>query len=436
VHHTQHRILLRRTLFILLLVLLAFSITPRALQAQAIIRGDRVYSGEVIDNDVIMSGDDVRLAGTVRGNAFITGRTVTVDGDIEGSLFVIGQRVTINGAVVGSAYVTAVSARLGSTGAIGQNLYFLGVSLATDPTSQIGRDLNGLSLGAYLQGSVGRETQLIAGLVQFLGMFMDLALGPAPTPLQVAALSGRPPGFGQITLPGNVYIDLIGQAIDPAQAEPATVNQSALVGQWFLDQLIELLPLLIVGLIAYWFLRRPLDAAAGAIRSRPLPALGIGLVGLVLSASIIGAFILVFLLILMLGIWLGTISLWNVSWLFWSVAFPLASLVFSLFMIFLNHGTKVIVAYAVMTYAVNRFAPQAGRYRWVWFILGLVIFTLLRAIPILGWIISVLVTAWGIGAAWLAWRGRRHLIPVDAESVPEPAEVSIGESPLTTKSGE
>jgi hypothetical protein len=214
------------------------------------------------------------------------------------------------------------------------------------------------------------------------------------------------------------------------------VNQSALVGQWFLDQLIELLPLLIVGLIAYWFLRRPLDAAAGAIRSRPLPTLGIGLVGLVLSASIIGAFILVFLLILMLGIWLGTISLWNVSWLFWSVAFPLASLVFSLFMIFLNHGTKVIVAYAVMTYAINRFAPQADRYRWVWFILGLVIFTLLRAIPILGWIISVLVTAWGIGAAWLAWRGRRHLIPVDAESVPETAEVSIGESPITNKPGE
>lgn len=430
---TNRRSRTSQLVFILILILLAFTITPRSLLAQAIVRGDRVYSGEVIDNDVIMFGDDVRLAGTVLGNAFITGRSVTIDGNIEGSLFVIGQRVTINGVVDGSAYVTAVSARLGSTGVIGQNLYFLGVSIATDQTSQIGRDLNGVSLGAYLQGAVGRNTNLIAGLVQFLGMFMDLALGPTPAPLQIAALAGRPPGFAQISLPGDVYIDVIGQATDQAQDDPEVVNQGELIGQWFLDRLRELLPLLIVGLIGYWFLRKPLDAAAEVIHTRPLRALGIGLVGLVLSASVIGAFILVFILILMTGIWLGTISLWNVSWLLWSVAFPLTALVFSLFIIFLNYGTKAIVAYAVTVYVVNRFAPRADRFRWLWFILGLAIFILLQAIPILGWVIGVIVTAWGIGAAWLAWRGRRSAAPPDVDAMPLPTEVMIDEPPAPTK---
>jgi hypothetical protein len=403
---TIHRSKLWHILIILVLILFGFTITPQATLAQTIVRGDSLLSGEVIENDVVMFGDDVQLSGTVVGNAFITGQNITIDGTVEGSLFAIGQRITINGSVDGSAYLTSLTARLGSTGSVGQNLYFIGVSISTESGSQIGRDLNGVSLGAYLQGSVGRETSLIAGLIQFLGMFMDTTLGPAPGPLQVATLSNRAPGLGQFLLPGDYVIDILGQASTPEQESQPVQTQGELVAEWFLDRLRDLLPLLTIGLISYWLLRKRLEAASSALKARPLPALGIGLIGLFIAGSVIAAFILVYILILMLGIWLGTITLWNMAWLLWTVAFPFVSLVFALFMIFLNYGTKAIVVYAGTTWITNRFMPQAERYRLIFFVLGLIIFILLRAIPILGWIISIVVTAWGLGAAWLAWRSR------------------------------
>lgn len=410
------RAALMRGIAVSLLILIGLSIAPRTLFAQSIIRGDTVLSGEVIDNDVVMSGDAVQLSGTVKGNAFIIGRDVVVDGDVEGSLFVIGQRVTINGTVGGGAYVIAVSSRLGATGSVGQNLYYLGISFVSERGSQVGRDLVGLSLGAVLQGTVGRETRLIAGLLQFVNLFFDFALGPTPTPL-VAAVAARAPGLGQIVLPGEVVIDVIGQTVDSSQ--PPDPAQASPTLDWLMARLREFLPLLIVGLIGYWFLRDRLEQSVVPIRTRPLVALGYGLVGLVLFAAVLVALLLVFFLIFMTGMWIGRTTFWNVAWLFWSIAFPLAALVFSLLMAFFNYGTKAIVSYALMGYLVDRFIPRAGRFRWLLLIVGLVLYVGLRAIPTLGWVIGVLVTAWGIGGAWLAWRARRTmpLIYADATGI-------------------
>ena len=399
-----------RGLAILILLLACLSLAPQRLFAQSIIQGDQLDSGEVIENDVVMNGDEVVLAGTVKGNAFITGRDIVIDGTIEGSLFAIGQRVTLNGSVEGSAYVIAVSSRLNSTSQIGQNLYFVGVSLVSEPGSQVGRDMVGLTLGAILQGSVGRDTKLIAGLLQFANLFFDFALGPSPMP-SIAGRIGRAPGLGQFILPGEIVFDVVGQTVNTTQlAQPAS-TQDDLVADWFLARLREFLPLLIIGLIGYWFRRRWLEEASTVIKARPLPTLGLGLVGLVLSGAIVGALLLVFVLIIMTGIWIGQATFWNLSWLLWSIAFPFTALVLAVFLAFLNYGTKVIATYAGATFLFDRFAPRAGRVRWLLMILGLVVYVLLRSIPILGWVISILVTAWGIGAAWTVWRNRRALAP-------------------------
>ena len=71
---------IRRILFLLLLILLTIAWAPQAALAQAIIRGDEIPAGEVVDNDVILSGNVVLLAGGVNGNAFFAGRGVVMDG--------------------------------------------------------------------------------------------------------------------------------------------------------------------------------------------------------------------------------------------------------------------------------------------------------------------------------------------------------------------
>lgn len=423
---TSHARAIRHALLIALLACLGLLLAPRTAWAQAIIRGDTIADGEVVENDVILFGDVVRLAGTVEGNAFISGRDVVIDGHVEGSLFAIGQQITLNGTVDGGVYLLGVAARLGSTASVGQNLYFVGVSLVTERGSQIGRDLNGLSLGALLAGSVGREMRLLVGLVQFVNLFFNTALGPTPDVLP--ALAGRVPGLGQIVLPGEVYIDIIGQNTFAAQDGQPLPTQSELILDWLMARLREFLILLVVGLAGYWFLRRPLEASARVMQRRPWYTLGIGLVGLILAGAVAGAFILVFILILMTGLWIGRATFWNLTWLLWSLAFPFTALLFALLMVFLNHGTKVITTYAWTTFLVDRFAPRAGRVRWLWLVLGLVVYVLLRAIPTLGWVISVLVTAWGIGAAWLAWR-QRKLPPAAVVAEPLPAPAGLPDIP-------
>jgi hypothetical protein len=146
--------------------------------AQAIIRGDEIPAGEVVDNDVILSGDvRLHLAGEVNGNAFVAGREVVIDGHVTGSVFAIAQRITINGAVVGGAYTLGLVAQLGEA-QIGRT--------STSSASAWPRPA-GLNRprpcrpqpGGTPAGGVARNTRLIAGLVQFLNLFMDNSLGPA-----------------------------------------------------------------------------------------------------------------------------------------------------------------------------------------------------------------------------------------------------------------
>lgn len=421
-----------RVIALLLLAFVALSFAPRSALAQSIIRGDQIVSGEVVDNDVVMFGDDVHLAGTVKGNAFISGRIITVDGHVEGSVFAIGERVIINGQVDQSVYMVAVSSQLGRTADIGLNAYFFGLSIVTERDSQVGRDLNGLSLGAHLMGSVGRDIRLVAGLLQLINLFTETTLGPTPDALQVGQLSSRAPGLGQFFLPGNIVFDVIGRASTPIQTAQPADTQAELVIAWFMARLREFLPLLITGLAGYWFLRPWLERSTTALQRRPLYTLGVGLVGLILSWAAIGAVILVFVLLLMGGVWLGRTTFWNVTWLFWSVAYPVAVLFFSLLLIFLNYGTKAIAMYAALTYLLDRFAPRAGGWRWLLLILGLVLYVFLRAIPMLGWVLSILVTAWGIGAAWQGWRGRRATaLPTVAGQPTVVAEPPAGDSLLS-----
>jgi hypothetical protein len=55
--------------------------------------------------------------------------------------------------------------------------------------------------------------------------------------------------------------------------------------------------------------------------------------------------------------------------------------------------------------------------------LGLVLYVVLRAIPILGWVIEGIVTIFGLGAIWLAYRHRRptpQAVGVDEQVHPAP----------------
>jgi hypothetical protein len=86
-------------------------------------------------------------------------------------------------------------------------------------------------------------------------------------------------------------------------------------------------------------------------------------------------------------------------------------LAFALFTLTVQYLSKTIVADMVGTLILKRVSPQSLEYRILPLLLGLVLYVLLRSIPILGWAIEVIVTLFGLGAILVTLRDR---------SLPEP----------------
>ena len=81
------------------------------------------------------------------------------------------------------------------------------------------------------------------------------------------------------------------------------------------------------------------------------------------------------------------------------------------FLIAVGYLSKIVFSFLVGRMILERIQKPWGAGRLWPLVLGVVIFTIVRAIPILGWLIGLIVTLLGLGALWLmvweAFRRRR-----------------------------
>jgi hypothetical protein len=372
-HPTPPRFLLHT--FILVLSLAFLFGMAGAARANQIVVGPEVAQGQVIENDAILSGIDVVLDGTVQGDAFVVGRYVTINGDVQGSLFVLGREVTIGGRVQGTTYVSWMGLHLTPSASLARNLYFLGLSLETDPGSTIGRDLVGISLGATLNGDIGRDTKAIIGPLEIAKAIMDLTSdqisGVGVGPMSLVKLD--PPGSGGIQLAGIAPLEQWLRPNSSALFQTGGVDTERLQA-WFLPVARGFVTLLVVGLIGLWLLRPWVESSLAVGKTRPWVTLGVGLIVLIVSFNIFLLGILLFALVIVLGFGLSSISLGGLAWLVWSVGLTAVGLAFALFWVLVIYGSKAFVAYLIGWLILNRLAPRANRYRIVPLLLGLLLY--------------------------------------------------------------
>jgi len=79
------------------------------------------------------------------------------------------------------------------------------------------------------------------------------------------------------------------------------------------------------------------------------------------------------------------------------------------FVVTVGYVTKIVVSFLLGRMILERIREPWGAGR-VWpLVLGIVLFTIVRAIPILGWWIGFIVTLLGLGALWLmVWEALRR----------------------------
>ena len=431
-NYPQNR--LTRALFVIVILMggIFSVVSPARAQGINITFDDSVPSGEVVENDAFLAGTTVKVEGDVIGDVFAGGAMVEINGNVDGSLFAVGQNVVINGTVGGTVYVAAVTLDLGSEAELSNNVYFVGASVATEEGAVIDRDLVVVSMGANLSGEIGRNTVGIIGPWELFKMFMDLIGRPVFEPQtglsnsgssyraqeQPVIFSGFIPALNSIlpVKPINSVSAEAGKIVAADQlAQSGSSVDTERVTEWLRSIVEEFITLLIFGLLGIWLFSSFLKRSGEKLEAKPLQSTGIGLLGLVISVALIGVVLLVAVLILMLGVGLGALGLWDLAWAVWGVGFTSLGLAFWLSLLFVSYGTKIIVAFLVGTFILQRLAPKSLQYKILPLLLGLLIYVLLAWLPYFGWVVAVLVNAVGLGAAWLAYRD------TGAENSGEPA---------------
>jgi hypothetical protein len=392
-------------------------VSPARAQGIQVKVPDSVPTGTVVTNDTLLVGQTVTLNGTVQGDAAAFGNLVEINGEVQGSLIAGGQTVKINGKVGGTTYVAALFLELGPEAELSSNVYFVGLDLVTEPTSKIGRDLASLTMGGKLTGEIGRNTMGLFGPFAWFRAIMNL-IG---RPVSLGASLEQPQLPAQVALPlstlqSGLFPSLSGLS-HMLNALPGAPAQAAITGQdvlnWFLWVVRKFVTLMVFGLIALWLLFPQLGMSAKKVHTKPLQSTGYGFLGLVLAFFALIAYLLVVVLVIVLGVGLAYLKLWELAAAVWVFGLLVLKLVLALSVLFVSIGTKVIVSFMLGYVILNWLAPKGNEKKIYPLLLGTAIYVLLASIPILGWVVAVLATAIGLGGAWLALRERGQTIPLE-----------------------
>jgi hypothetical protein len=420
-HHRRTRIAV-----VLLLTIVSLLAAAHSAQAQGIVGGSGIPAGTVHENDAVLRGDDIVLDGSVVGDVFAIGRTVTVNGDVGGSLLALAETVVVNGAIDGSVYTGALNFEVSDSAVISRSTSFAGARLVTEPDSLIGSDLVAGTLGAQLQGSVGRDVKATIGLVAIVNRLMEgfdinprwsifssLGSSDAPGARDSAAATGAliPTGFALSELSksvqpaGGQLVHLAGQNLtmqgeDPVEGGSDSPSELA---AWSLELLRLLIQYLIVGALAAWIVPARFYRWHDRLRTRPVASGLYGFVGFITGFA--GVFILV-AIVLAISIGLSAVAMRGLATTTWTIGLSGTFFAFSIFLFFALMMSKVIVSYWGGRLILDRLAPRAAQ-RWIWpLLLGLIIYVLLQGIPSIGWVIGFVVSIFGLGAAILALKRR------------------------------
>lgn len=147
-----------------LLIVLSFLLTPpyasgkqRTHLSEAII----VSAGTVIEGDYVAAGRTVQISGTINGDVYVAGGDVLVDGVINGDLLAAGGMITVSGAVL--ADLRAAGGHIVVTGTIGRNSTIAGGKVEITPSAKLEGELIAAAGDMDLGGSIARNAKIAAG---------------------------------------------------------------------------------------------------------------------------------------------------------------------------------------------------------------------------------------------------------------------------------
>lgn len=360
---------------VLALVFLPFT----ALKAANTRTGNSIYvSGEeIISGNFYAVGQDITIDGTISGDLITVAQTLTVNGRVEGDIIAASQDIIINGSVGGNVRVAGNS--LAINGAVARNVNTFGSKVIFGPDSRIGWDVYLVGVSTEMRGTIdgslsGQSGQaLIAGKI---GENVNLKLANGGTNQKLTITSGAIINGDVIYASNNAAnISEKSSIAGKVQQNIIETKETNTLLLWFWRKLFAIFSALAVGLVLIFAGRNISDKILNKIADSPAKMLLPGLIVMLILPPI--ALILVFTLI---GIPLALIiSAW------WITATYIAKIY-----------TSIYIGQLILQKTFGKNEPSL-----IWaMVIGVILCWLLFAIPIFGWLISLLAVWLGLGGIW------------------------------------
>jgi len=334
-----------------------------------------VSAGQVIDRDFFAFGETVEISGTVNGDVYAAAGQVLVDGTINGDLLAVGGTMTISGMVAQDVRVTGGQVTI--SGEIGRNLTVGGGNIELTPSAAIHGGVVAGGGNIQLAAPVSRDVKIAAGNLTIsnrIGGNVGATVGRIRLTSKAVVtgnLTYHSPSFALVDDLAKIS-GVITRKEFPREGLPsAKAILGLLAGLKLLLTVMSFVSTLILGLLLMHFYPTSTQRAVDRLRERPMDLLGLGLLALIGPPLLAGVLALTI------------------------VGLPLALVALAWYFIVLYLSRVVVIAWAGQ--AIFQRLGKADHKRWT-FMAGLVAYFLLAVIPVLGGLVTLITTLFGLGA--------------------------------------
>ena len=396
-----------------LTLLLAVTVTPTA-HAGEFIEGkpDAVLEeGETVEDDLFIGGDSVLVAGTVEGDLFAAGNDVVISGEVYGNVFTAGQNITISGTIDGALMIAGYDLTLTENAVITHNVYFGGFSLEAMTDSLVQRSIYGGGYQLILDGTVARDVTAGLGALKVngpVGGDLNVEIGEPSSDSEwlvdnwmkdMPVIKVLDPGYvveeslveGDLNIkvtPVDTNVNVPEIKIDPAQLILGYLRRRA----------GEFIALMLVGMIVLWLMKDTLLKAVDEVKSN---AGKDSLWGLLVYFLYVPVVFTLFVVLTLLIIMVSLLTLGSLT----GEVIAISSFSFfgllTLFGMLASLGTKIVVGYLVGRWLLSKTSNLSYENYWHHvgaLALGVFLYEVLRAIPLAGFVIMLVVVVIGTGA--------------------------------------
>lgn len=359
--------MIKKLLTLTLLTLSVFFLVGFKAQTQA---------DEIVPGPLVKFGQTVYLKGQVDGDVFLFGGEVIVDATVSGDLIVIAGQADIKGKIRDDLRV--IAGQLDLQAQVGDDASLLAGQLEINPDSTIGNSLLAAGGMIVFNGQIGDKVWLTAGRVRFNGQAdddvsikagsidiypdtiinadLDLTYGQPPAINQKAQILGRISRHPKPPAP-HYYLPLV----------------KKITALFIIEKITQLVIEILIGWLLIGLLSKPIKPLVNLCLKQPGDAIGWGF----LSLTLIPVLAILFIISL-IGIPLGIVT-------------------------FMIYGFSLFAAHLLVSLILGSRLLNDAAFKkpYLSFALGLVIITLLKLIPVIGWLAYFIFILLGLGTLTL-----------------------------------